>query len=81
MLAFVFTYNSLIKCLCQVGLVDDVKTLIECMEEQGVVLDLATYLIMVNEHCMQGDLESASSVLDQMDHMGIKPSVSILSVV
>lgn len=71
------TYNSLIKCLFQEGLVNDVKSLFDLMQDRGMIPNSATYLILVNEHCKRGDLASAFSILDQMDERGLKPSVAI----
>lgn len=72
-----FTYNSLIKSLCQKGLFEDVESLIAIMEEQGVIADITTYLIMINELCKLGDPESALGVLDDMVDLGMNPGVAI----
>ncbi|XP_055827219.1 pentatricopeptide repeat-containing protein At5g62370-like [Solanum dulcamara] len=70
-------YNSMIKCLYQKGLHEDAKFLVEVMQDQGHVPNQATFLIMVNEYCKQGGIQSALEILDQMEESGLKPSVAI----
>ncbi|KAF3454003.1 hypothetical protein FNV43_RR04446 [Rhamnella rubrinervis] len=63
-----FTYNSLIKCLCQEGLFEDAKSLIDFMKSQGIVPDHATYLIMINEYCKRGCLSRKKRILEAEDN-------------
>ncbi|KAJ4829024.1 hypothetical protein Tsubulata_012916, partial [Turnera subulata] len=72
-----FTFNSLIKRLCQEGLFEDVMSLIDIMQGWGVAPNSITYLILVHEYCKKRDLVSAFNVLDQVEEKGLKPSVAI----
>lgn len=76
-----FTYNSLIKCLCQEGLFEDAESLIDIMQVRGVDPEQATYLIMVNEHCKRSDWVSAFDILDQMEERGLRPYVAIYDTI
>ncbi|CAA7035078.1 unnamed protein product [Microthlaspi erraticum] len=77
-----FSYNSVIKCLFQEGVIDDLGTLVSLIQEWGFVPDPDTYLIVVNELCKKNDRDDAAfAVIDVMEELGLRPTVAIYSAV
>ncbi|KAL0688602.1 hypothetical protein Bca4012_088279 [Brassica carinata] len=74
-----FSYNSVIKCLFQEGLIGDLGSLVNLIQEWGFVPDPDTYLIVVNELCKNNDIDAAFAVVDVMEEIGLRPTVAIYS--
>ncbi|ESQ31692.1 hypothetical protein EUTSA_v10003595mg [Eutrema salsugineum] len=74
-----FSYNSVIKCLFQEGVIEDLGSLVNLFQEWGFVPDPDTYLIMVNELCKNNDSDAALAVIDVMEELGLRPRVAIYS--
>ncbi|KAL9680538.1 hypothetical protein QQ045_018418 [Rhodiola kirilowii] len=74
-------HNSLIKCLLQEGLVEEVKRYLEIMQERGVPPNMDTYLVMMKEYCDRGDLASGIDVLDQITRRGLVPNVAVYDTI
>ncbi|KAJ0251446.1 Pentatricopeptide repeat-containing protein [Hirschfeldia incana] len=74
-----FSYNSVIKCLFEEGLIEDLGSLFNHIQEWGFVPDPDTYLIVVNELCKNNDIDAAFAVVDVMEEIGLRPTVAIYS--
>ncbi|VVB17690.1 unnamed protein product [Arabis nemorensis] len=76
-----FSYNSVIKCLFQEGVIKDLGFLVNLIQEWGFVPDPDTYLIVVNELCKNNDIDAAYAVVDVMEELGLRPTVAIYSAI
>ncbi|CAH8318154.1 unnamed protein product [Eruca vesicaria subsp. sativa] len=74
-----FSYNSVIKCLFEEGVIGDFGSLVNLIQEWGFVPDPDTYLIVVNELCKNNDIDAAFAVVDVMEELGLRPTVAIYS--
>ncbi|XP_010485284.2 PREDICTED: pentatricopeptide repeat-containing protein At5g62370-like [Camelina sativa] len=74
-----FSYNSVIKCLFQEGVIEDFGSLVNLIQKLDFVPDLDTYLIVVNELCKNNDRDAAFAVIDVMEAVGLRPTVAIYS--
>ncbi|CAE6254776.1 unnamed protein product [Arabidopsis arenosa] len=74
-----FSYNSVIKCLFQENIIEDLGSLVNLIQELDFVPDVDTYLIVVNELCKNNDRDAAFSVIDVMEELGLRPTVAIYS--
>ncbi|CAN8251896.1 unnamed protein product [Cochlearia groenlandica] len=74
-----FSYNSVIKCLFQEGIIEDLESFVDIIQKMGFVPDPDTYLIAVNEFCKKNDREAAFAVIEVMEELGLRPTVAIYS--